>query len=125
MQYFASSIIGTIKTVIPDFMLRGIISKFIQSKGDGDIIECIINMLSFSNSLNAMVLGRNEMDLMTDLDKDLINENIDKCYYYFGTKDGWVPMSYVNTLTKTFPNMKYEIDKYGLEHAFVIGGGIK
>lgn len=119
MHYVTALVIGVFNTIVPDFILRAIMTYL--RREDEDVQECIIRMLSFSNALNAFTLGRNEMDLVKDIDHDLISEKLHKCFYYFGTTDGWVPMEYVDKLTKTFPKMNYKIDEHKIAHAFVCG----
>ena len=46
--------------------------------------------------------------------------------FYFGTTDGWCPMSYVEDMkTKLGDNIDAHICTEGIEHAFVIKGSHK
>lgn len=64
-------------------------------------------MLSYSNAINCFALGGDELKNVVNLDENVVKKYLDKCFYYFGTTDGWVPMNYVDILVKKFPEMKY------------------
>lgn len=68
--------------------------------------------MSFSNAYNAIRMAAIEMDVVSDLEKmkPSIEKHLDRCFYYFGKTDGWVPLEYAKTYVKTFPNIDHQID---------------
>jgi len=68
---------------------------------------------------NIIHLSNDEMQLVTDLDKSLLSFP-DKLVFYYGTTDGWCPLSYGEDMKELLPEEQVLIDEEQCEHAFVI-----
>ena len=49
--------------------------------------------------------------------------NPEKTFFYYGTSDGWVPLSYDERMKTILPNGHVFLDESDCEHAFVIKDG--
>lgn len=65
-------------------------------------------------------LANDEMDVVKELEADTIANNIDLLKFYYGTKDGWVPVQYYNEIKERFPKIDATLDDKGIYHAFVL-----
>lgn len=61
-----------------------------------------------------------EMNVVRDLDLDVINENKDKIRLYYGANDGWGPVSFCKELQRKCPDVKAEVCRRNLAHAYVL-----
>lgn len=68
----------------------------------------------------AIFLANDEMATVRNLDIPQIKNNIKLLKFYFGTTDGWVPISYYNNLKEKVPNADAILDNKHIEHAFVL-----
>ena len=68
-------------------------------------------------------LTRDEMKLVRDIDAEIIEKNLKRLKFYYGTTDGWVPVNYFNQLVKQFPGIDAELCEIKIDHAFVISNG--
>ena len=65
-------------------------------------------------------LARDEMKRVDTLDVDVIKENVDLLKFYYGTTDGWVPVSYYHEIKQKVPGIDAELDDKKIDHAFVL-----
>ncbi|XP_071439110.1 lipid droplet-associated hydrolase [Hetaerina americana] len=65
-------------------------------------------------------MARDEMKTVKSLDRDLINKNISKLNFYYGTTDRWCPVKYYHDIKCEIPKVKAELCKIGYRHAFVL-----
>jgi hypothetical protein len=68
-------------------------------------------------------LGMDEMERVRQLDVDIVMANKDILTFYYGTTDGWVPISYYNEMKERVPGVKAELCNRNIEHAFVLKQG--
>lgn len=92
-----------------------------------DGIEDIVLKMSHSYSCfrSCFYMGANEMKIVTNLNKKAIEQNIDKLYFYYGSKDKWCPISFYHDMKKftdemNRKNIEIHLDQLSLDHAFVI-----
>ncbi|EDW69380.1 lipid droplet-associated hydrolase [Drosophila virilis] len=65
-------------------------------------------------------LADDEMGRVRGLQRDLVEEHLHLLKFYYGTTDGWVPVSYYNQLKLDFPQVDAQLDSKGIAHAFVL-----
>lgn len=65
-------------------------------------------------------LADDEMGRVRGLQRDLVEEHMHLLKFYYGTTDGWVPVSYYNQLKLDFPQVDAQLDSKGIAHAFVL-----
>lgn len=70
-------------------------------------------------------LAKDEMEKVRGLDREIVKENIDKLKFFYGAKDGWVPVKYYEDLKRDIPNVDAILDKNNIEHAFVLRSSSK
>nr|XP_018908441.1 PREDICTED: lipid droplet-associated hydrolase isoform X1 [Bemisia tabaci] len=69
---------------------------------------------------NVFFLANDEMGKIKDLDTETIEKNLSKLRFYFGTTDGWCPVSYYENLRKKCPQADAILCPSNIKHAFVI-----
>lgn len=65
-------------------------------------------------------LADDEMARVRGLQRELIAENLPLLKFYYGTTDGWVPVSYYEQLKRDFPKVDAQLDSKKIDHAFVL-----
>ncbi|CAG5126813.1 unnamed protein product [Candidula unifasciata] len=65
-------------------------------------------------------LAKIEMNMVTELQKDLLQKHCSKLSLYYGACDHWAPKEYYDDLITEFPNMDARLCELGLKHAFVL-----
>lgn len=86
-------------------------------------IEYLGTGLNFANPNvfeKCMFLANDEFRSVTNLDVETLNKNKKKIKLYYGTTDGWVPVSYFNELKIKIPDIDAELDAKLIPHAFII-----
>lgn len=68
-------------------------------------------------------MAQDEMDKVCDIDDGIIKQNLHRLKFYYGTKDGWVPVDYYNELLKKFPGIDAELCQKSIDHGFVVSHG--
>lgn len=57
-------------------------------------------------------------EVYNELDLNLMKENQKLLMLYYGTNDGWVPLSYFKDIKNKMPGIDARLDTYGMEHMF-------
>ncbi|KAH8408718.1 hypothetical protein KR215_011485 [Drosophila sulfurigaster] len=65
-------------------------------------------------------LADDEMARVRGLQRELVQENLGLLKFYYGTTDGWVPVSYYEQLKQKFPQVDAKLDSKKIAHAFVL-----
>ncbi|KAH8371052.1 hypothetical protein KR093_006002 [Drosophila rubida] len=65
-------------------------------------------------------LADDEMSRVRGLQREIVEENLELFKFYYGTTDGWVPVSYYDQLKKDFPKVDAQLDSKRIAHAFVL-----
>lgn len=65
-------------------------------------------------------LANQEMAVVKELDNEMVTQNKKKLWFYYGTKDGWVPLSYYQNMRVKFPDVDIQLCKRGFYHSFVL-----
>ncbi|XP_068143360.1 LOW QUALITY PROTEIN: lipid droplet-associated hydrolase [Drosophila tropicalis] len=65
-------------------------------------------------------LADDEMARVIGLQHDIVEKNLDLLKLYYGTTDGWVPISYYEQLKKHYPQVDAQLDTKKIDHAFVL-----
>ena len=69
---------------------------------------------------SCLSLGYSEQISIRELDVETIRRNVDRMRFYYGTTDGWCPLSFYERLKKSVPELDAVVDQRGFEHAFVL-----
>lgn len=69
-------------------------------------------------------MAKCEMEQVVDLDTAGLAKYLDKLFFYFGTKDDWCPLTFVDEMKEKFPGMKHTVCENGYEHAFVLENNV-
>lgn len=70
-----------------------------------------------------IALAVEEMEIVNELDEQLIGENLKLLKLYYGTTDGWAPVSYYEDLKAKFPQIDAQLCDRGMPHAFCLRHG--
>jgi len=65
-------------------------------------------------------LADDEMARVRGIQREIVEQNLDILKFYYGTTDGWVPVSYYEQLKKDFPKVDAQLDTKKIAHAFVL-----
>lgn len=68
-------------------------------------------------------MAEDEMTQVCEIDSDVINKNMQRLKFYYGTRDGWVPSHYYQKLIEKFPGIDAELCSQKIDHGFVISHG--
>ena len=68
-------------------------------------------------------MAQDEMKKVREIDHEVINQNLSRLKFYYGTKDGWVPVDYYNELIQSFPQIDAELCQQSIDHGFVVSHG--
>lgn len=69
---------------------------------------------------NVAYLGGQEMMKVVERDNEIIKEHLSKLTFYYGTIDGWCPVSYYEDIKKDFPGGDIRLCEKKIPHAFVL-----
>ncbi|EDV50144.1 lipid droplet-associated hydrolase [Drosophila erecta] len=65
-------------------------------------------------------LADDEMARVRGIQREIVEQNLDILKFYYGTTDGWVPVSYYEQLKKDYPKVDAQLDTKKIDHAFVL-----
>ncbi|KAH8266580.1 hypothetical protein KR026_002364 [Drosophila bipectinata] len=65
-------------------------------------------------------LADDEMARVRGVQREIVEQNLDVLKLYYGTTDGWVPVSYYEQLKKDYPKIDATLDDQKIAHAFVL-----
>lgn len=66
----------------------------------------------------SLFLTNESNEMLNELDEYLITKHRKMLTLYYGTNDGWVPLSYYKDLKTRIPNIDARLDSHGMEHNF-------
>uniref|UniRef100_A0A914CGJ7 Lipid droplet-associated hydrolase n=1 Tax=Acrobeloides nanus TaxID=290746 RepID=A0A914CGJ7_9BILA len=91
-----------------------------------EVPECVLDSAAeLGNSLvlrNIIHMSNDELNTVLEVEENLLS-NPEKTFFYYGTSDGWVPLSYAERMKTNLPNGHVFLDESDCEHAFVIKDG--
>lgn len=65
-------------------------------------------------------LADDAMARVRGIQREIVEQNLDLLKFYYGTTDGWVPISYYDQLKKDYPKVDAQLDTKKIDHAFVL-----
>ncbi|XP_012269589.2 lipid droplet-associated hydrolase [Athalia rosae] len=65
-------------------------------------------------------LAKEEMAVVTELDHEVISQNYDKLWLYYGSRDGWTPVKYYEEIKARHPKLNAVLCKESYLHSFVL-----
>ncbi|XP_017063513.1 lipid droplet-associated hydrolase [Drosophila eugracilis] len=65
-------------------------------------------------------LADDEMARVRGIQREIVEQNLDILKFYYGTTDGWVPVSYYDQLKRDYPKVDAQLDTKKIAHAFVL-----
>eukprot|EP00090_Calanus_glacialis_P047447 TRINITY_DN9865_c0_g1_i2.p1 TRINITY_DN9865_c0_g1~~TRINITY_DN9865_c0_g1_i2.p1 ORF type:complete len:308 (-),score=58.99 TRINITY_DN9865_c0_g1_i2:101-1024(-) len=90
-------------------------------------ISAAVKFLNPNFLNNVLVMAKDELETVLDLDIQVIRNMVGKLHLYHGEDDGWSPLSYRDNLLREVPELGADarIDTNGIPHAFVEFDGVK
>lgn len=82
--------------------------------------NAILQLLQTPVLRKVFALAKQEMAVVKELDADLVTQHKEKLWFYYGSKDGWVPVSYYQNMRARFPDVDMQLCKRGFYHSFVL-----
>ncbi|XP_069685053.1 lipid droplet-associated hydrolase-like [Periplaneta americana] len=74
---------------------------------------------------NVAFLALDKIEKVRELDDKAFEELCDVLFLYYGSKDGWAPMSYWKEMSEKHPKVKFMVCKHNLDHAFCLNSGVE
>ena len=110
-----------ILSLLPFFIQYFLISAFGFFYGfSSKSTKAIIQLLQPPVLRKVFSLAKQEMVVVNELDEDLVSLHKKKLWFYYGSKDGWVPVSYYQNMRVKFPYVEMQLCKRGFYHSFVL-----
>jgi hypothetical protein len=124
-------------TLLPDFLHTNLVDwvftkrhlNYVKKTNDGLVHNAskVVSKMcrTYSCAKSCLSMGRDEMNEVKELKKDLVIQHKDILLFYYGTNDRWCPISYyyemrefINEEDKKLPTII--LDSHGMEHSFII-----
>ena len=110
-----------ILSAFPAFIQNFLISTFGFFYGyTRKCTSAILQLLQPPILRKVFALAKQEMTVVKELDADLVTQHKEKLWFYYGSKDGWVPVSYYQNMRARFPDVDMQLCKRGIYHSFVL-----
>lgn len=68
-------------------------------------------------------MAEDEMEKVCEIDDEVIIQNLHRLKFYYGIKDGWVPVDYFKKVIERFPGIDAELCQKSIDHGFVVSHG--
>uniref|UniRef100_A0A1B6LBZ0 Lipid droplet-associated hydrolase n=1 Tax=Graphocephala atropunctata TaxID=36148 RepID=A0A1B6LBZ0_9HEMI len=91
-----------------------------QHEVDRGCMEATCQLTRPRQLRNIFTLALNEMVYIRELDMQVLNAHCAKLKVYFARKDGWAPLSYMESLKKAKPEIDVTVLAEQFQHAFVL-----
>lgn len=92
--------------------------------GRSVVDECVLRATTsiFDTSCvdYSFTLGQEELKVVKELDKDLVEKHIDRISFYYGWNDHWCPIEFGYNMKRHFPSADVRFCENKIEHAFVL-----
>merc|ERR1712130_80614 len=117
-------LLALINILLPNWLLKQILTKVYE----GAPIEFITAASRFKNPNylnNCFVMAADEMKVILSLDVETLRNMVGRLHLYYGTTDGWCPLSYREKMLELVPELEQEarVCERGIAHAFVERSG--
>jgi len=106
--------------IFPSAFLR-FLTKLKYGSASDSFVSAAIKFLNPNFLNNVLVMAKDELETVLDLDTQAIRNMVGKLYLYHGEEDGWSPLKFRDNLLKEVPELKpnARIDSNDIPHAFV------
>lgn len=113
-------------SLFPSFLRYFLVSTFGLFYGyPKKSTTAILQLLEPQVLRKVFALAKQEMIVVKELDDEMVRKNKKKLWFYYGTKDGWVPVSYYQNMRVKFPDVDIQLCKRNLYHSFVLKNSIE
>nr|XP_034966508.1 LOW QUALITY PROTEIN: lipid droplet-associated hydrolase [Zootoca vivipara] len=116
--YILSYLVWILPDRIKHFLLRLVSSTLLHA--DESALAATIDFLTVNCVANAMYMGHQEMNEVTERDNTAIRKHLKKLTFYYGSEDRWCPRQYYEEMKRDFPNGDIRLCEKGFRHAFVL-----
>jgi len=108
-------------SLLPGFLKRFLIRRVLHRSPDS-IHDAVHHYLQPNSIHNCLVMAREEMDVLKQLDTLTIQKMAGRLRMYHGEKDGWSPLEYRDNLLQVEGIHEDDavLDQEGMDHAFVL-----
>jgi len=112
--------------IIPKFVFRFLVRRYLSDSSDA-IHKAVFSLANSNHVNNSLVMARDELEIVNDLDKEAIKNMVGKLRVYYGLTDGWCPLTFRDNLLQVegMDESIAVVDSHGMEHAFVMRDGHK
>ncbi|ESP05249.1 hypothetical protein LOTGIDRAFT_152065 [Lottia gigantea] len=120
LRWIAVFFVKAVSYFSPQMQYRLILRFFKGSKVPECALNASMNLFDPQCVNKVTYLARQEMEIVTELDHDLISNYISKLSFYYGADDHWCPKDYCYEMKKNFPHADIRLCNENFSHAFVL-----
>ncbi|CAI4232639.1 unnamed protein product [Auanema sp. JU1783] len=107
---------------LPVSLKKWLVSFNLGDAAPAEVVSSAAELLHMHVFRNIVHMSSDELEKVCALDEQLIS-NPSMIYFYYGTTDGWCPLSMGTEMESRMPKGHVVIDDKECEHAFVIRDG--
>ncbi len=100
--------------------LRWHLQRGEDSPPDEVCVTTTLELLDPDVTRQCLYMGYTEQMTIRELDVDAVRRHASKMRFYYGTSDGWCPLSFYERLKASVPELDAVVCSRGFEHAFVL-----
>lgn len=105
----------------PSFLQKSLIRIFGLFYGIPIKYITAVQQMIHPKVLNRIIkLAKEEMKFVREADDENISKHKDKLWFYYGSRDGWVPVRYYKNMISRHSNLNAQLCQRGFLHSFVL-----
>uniref|UniRef100_A0A8D8WKI4 Lipid droplet-associated hydrolase n=1 Tax=Cacopsylla melanoneura TaxID=428564 RepID=A0A8D8WKI4_9HEMI len=116
--------LASIFRLFPRPMQRFLVSTTLMiqhfKSADPHCVDATVDLINPNVLRHVIFLALDEMEMIKELDVETLNAHASKVRIYFGSKDDWCPPSHCWNLKDKCPNVRAQVCKEDIKHAFVL-----
>ncbi|XP_070506446.1 lipid droplet-associated hydrolase [Chironomus tepperi] len=120
--FFILKLIVLLFNLLPHKLRYGMVKLYCRDMPE-EFLEHCFEHTKLSVVEKILFMASDEMDKITELDEELVKQNIHKLKLYYGKKDNWVKRKYYHKIVERFPEIDAELCSRDFDHAFVLKSG--
>jgi len=120
--FFILKLIVLFFNLLPHKLRYGMVKLYCRDMPE-EFLEHCFEHTKLSVVEKILFMASDEMDKITELDEELVKQNVHKLKLYYGKKDNWVKRKYYHKIVERFPEIDAQLCSRDFEHAFVLKSG--
>lgn len=113
-----------IVSFIPQKLKESLLNLYFGRKAHEHVIKASIELLNPKIIQNVLWMAYNELNEVCMPNVKALEKHKDELLLYYGTNDGWCPMSYYRDLIVKVKGVNAQVCQQGHAHAFVLKSSV-